>query len=119
MRSDHCWSQGRGRPSASFQAGKLHGAGAGILRQHDGQHLEQDAIDIVLRLLLGEAQRVHLHAIAEAAQLLILDAIALAADFVPQFGEGPHLADFGDEADAGIDEEGDAPDDLREFTRGD
>ena len=21
MRSDHCWSQGRGRPSASFQAG--------------------------------------------------------------------------------------------------
>ncbi len=21
MRNDHCWSQGRGRPSASFQAG--------------------------------------------------------------------------------------------------
>ena len=30
MRSDHCWSHGRGRPSASFQAGQLDGAGAGV-----------------------------------------------------------------------------------------
>ncbi len=35
---------------------QLHGAGAGGLGQHDRQHLEQDAIDVVLRLLLGEAR---------------------------------------------------------------
>ena len=35
---------------------KLHGAGAGVLRQHDGQHLDEDAVDVVLRLLLGEAR---------------------------------------------------------------
>ncbi len=35
--------------------GQLHGAGAGVLRQRDGQHLEQDAIDVVLGLRLGEA----------------------------------------------------------------
>ena len=73
--------------------GQLHGAGAGVLRQHHGQHLDQDAVDVVLRLLLGEAQRIHLHAIAEAAVLLVRDAIALAADLVPEFGEGAHLAE--------------------------
>ena len=48
---------------------QLHGAGARVLRQRDGQHLEQDAVDVVLGLLLGEAQRVDLHAVAEQAVL--------------------------------------------------
>ena len=71
---------------------KLHGAGARVLGENDGQHLDQDAIDVVFRLLLGEAERIDLHAIAEAAQLLVLHAIALARDLVPQLREGAHLA---------------------------
>src|SRR5689334_22144477 len=62
---------------------KLHGARACVLRQRDGKRLEQDAIDVVLGLLLGQAERVDLHAIAEAAQLGIGDLVALAADVVP------------------------------------
>ena len=77
----------------------------------------QDAVDVVLRLLLGEAERVHLHAIAEAPELLVRDAIALARDLVPELGEGAHLAEFGDEADAGIHEERDAADGLGEILR--
>ena len=30
IRSDHCWSHGRGSPRASFQAGQLQGPGAGL-----------------------------------------------------------------------------------------
>ncbi len=47
--------------------------------------------------------------------LRVGDAVALARDLVPQFGEGAHLADFGDEAQPRIDEERDAPDHLKEF----
>src|SRR3546814_13141361 len=71
-----------------------------------------DAIDVVLRLLLGEAQRVDLHAVAEAAQLLVLDPVSLVRDLVPQLGEGAHFRELGDAADAGIAEEADAPDHL-------
>src|ERR1051325_6114618 len=46
------------------------------------------------------------------------DAVAVERDVVPQLGERPHLAHLGDEADAGIDEEGDASDDLREIRLG-
>ena len=115
MRSDHCWSHGRGRPSASFQAGKLHRAGARVLRQRHRQHLDQDAGDVVFRLLLGQAERIDLHAVAEQPLLGIGDAVALAGDLVPQFDEGAHLADLGDEAQAGVDEERDAADHLAEF----
>ena len=71
MRSDHCWSHGVGRPSASFQHGSWIGAGPRVLRQRDAEHLEHDALHVVLGLLLGEAERVHLHAVAEAAQLRV------------------------------------------------
>ena len=91
---------------------ELDGAGAGVPGQGDRQHLEQDAVDVVLGLLLGQAQRVDLHAVAEQAVLLLGDAVALAADLVPQLDEGAHLAQLGDEADAGIDEEADPPDRL-------
>ena len=56
---------------------KLHGARAGLLRQRYRQHFDQNAGDVVLRLLLGQAERVHLHAIAEAPVLGIGDAVAL------------------------------------------
>ena len=98
---------------------QLHRAGAGVLAHHHGQHLEQDAVDVVLRLLLGQAQRVHLHAVAEQALLGVGDAVAVEREVVPQLGEGPHLAHLGDEADAGIDEEGDAAHHLREIRLGD
>ena len=97
---------------------KLHGSGARLLRQRHGEHREQDAIGVVLGLLLGEAKRVHLYAIAEAPQRRIVDAIAFLADLVPEIDEGAHLADLGDEAHAGIDEERDAAEQLRELRVG-
>ena len=77
--------------------GQLHGARARVARQRHRQHLEQDAIDVVLGLRLGEAQRVDLHAVAEQAVLGIGHAVALGRDLVPQLVEGAHLADLGDE----------------------
>ena len=97
---------------------QLHRAGAGVLAHHHGQHFQEDAIDVVLGLLLGEAERVHLDAVAEQPLLGVGDAIAVERDVIPQLGERPHLAHLGDEADAGIDEEGDAADDLREIGLG-
>ena len=67
MRSDHCWSHGRGRPSASFHAGSWIERARASLRQRDAEHLEHDALHVVLGLRLGEAERVDLHAVAEAA----------------------------------------------------
>src|SRR3546814_8920934 len=55
---------------------KLHRARPRRLGQSDRQHLQEDAVDVVLRLLLGEPQRVHLHAVAEAAVLFLRDAVA-------------------------------------------
>ena len=97
MRSDHCWSHGRGRPSASFQAGSCTARARASLRQRHGQHLDQDAIDVVFGLRLGEAQRVHLHAVAEHAVLGVGARRSARRDLVPQLGEGAHLADLGDE----------------------
>ena len=98
--------------------GQLHRAGARVLAHHHGQHFQQDAVDVVLRLLLGEAERIHLHAVAEQALLGVGHAVAIEREVLPQLGERPHLAHLGDEADAGIDEEGDAADDLREIGLG-
>ena len=47
--------------------GELHGAGARVLRQRHRQHRQQDAVDVVLGLLLGQPERVDLHAVAESA----------------------------------------------------
>ena len=33
------------------------GAGAGALRERDGEHLDQDAVDVVFRLLFGQAEK--------------------------------------------------------------
>ena len=83
MRNDHCWSHGRGSPSASFQAGSCIARGPRVPRQRHAEHLEHDAPHVVLRLRLGQAERVDLHAVAEPAQLRIGDAVALAADARP------------------------------------
>ena len=50
MRSDHCWSHGRGRPSASFQAGSWIARARALRPERDGERLEHDALDVVLRL---------------------------------------------------------------------
>ncbi len=97
---------------------KLHRASPRFLRQRDREHLDEDAGNVILRLLLGQAQRIDLHAIAEQALLGVGDAVAFTRDLVPQLGEGAHLADFGDEAQPGIDEEGDAPDHVAELFLG-
>ena len=96
---------------------QLHRARPRFFGQRHRQHLDQDARDIVLGLLLGQAERVHLHAVTEQPLLRIGDAVAFTRDLVPQLGEGAHLADFGDEAQPGIDEERDAPDHFAEFFR--
>ena len=46
---------------------QLHGARAGVLGQRHREHLEDDALHVVLRLGLGEPERVDLHAVAEPA----------------------------------------------------
>src|SRR5205823_9164601 len=86
-----------------------------VAAERHPERLDQDAPRVVLGLLLGEAERVHLHAIAEAAVARILDAVAVARDLVPHVDERPHLAELLDEADAGVDEEGDAADALVEL----
>ena len=58
---------------------QLDRARARLLRQRHRQHLEDDALDVVLRLLRGEAERVDLHAVAEAALARVGDAVALGA----------------------------------------
>ena len=105
---------GAGEAEGLVPGRELDGAGAGVLREGDGEHLEEDAVDVVLRLLLGQAEGVDLHAVAEAAELGVGDAVVVAADLVPELDEGAHLAELGDEADAGVHEEGDAGDDLGE-----
>ena len=115
MRSDHCWSQGRGQPERLVPRRELDGPGPGVLRQRDPEHLEDDPLHVVLRLLLGQAERVDLDAVAEAAELGVLDAVALAADAVPHARERPHLARLFDEADARVHEEADAADDGRQI----
>ena len=61
---------GRGSPSASFQAGQLDRPGAGVAAERDRQRLEHDPLDVVLRLGLGQPERVDLHAVAEAQRCL-------------------------------------------------
>ena len=93
---------------------QLHRPGAGVAGERDPEHLEHDPLDVVLRLRLGQAQGVHLDAVAEPALLGVLDAVALARQLVPELAEGAHLAHLLDEADPRVDEEGHAGHDLAE-----
>ena len=93
---------------------QLHRPRARVLRQRHRQHLDENPGDVVLRLLLGQPERIDLHAVAEQPLLRVIDAVALGGDLVPELGEGAHLAHLGDEAQPRIDEERDAADHLPE-----
>ena len=93
---------------------QLQRAGARVAAHRHGERLEHDPDDVVLRLRLGQAERVDLHAVAEAQHLLVGDAVALAAELLPQPAHRAQLGVLLDEADAGVDEERDAPEDPRE-----
>ncbi len=86
---------------------ELNGAGAGATGERHGERLERDPVDVVLRLHLGKPQGVDLDPVAEAAELLVLDAVALATELIPQRGHRAQLCVLLDEADAGIHEERD------------
>ena len=98
---------------------QLHRTGTRILGKRHAQHCKQNAIDIVLRLRFGQAQRIHLHAITEAAQLGIADAITPPRDLIPQPAHRTQLADFSNKLHTGIDEETHPADGLGEFLFGD
>jgi hypothetical protein len=94
--------------------GQLNGAGTCVLREDDAEHLERDADRVVLRLLLGQAERVDLYAVAETPHLLVGHGVAVAPELVPQPDERAHLAHLLDEADAGVTEERDPSEDACE-----
>jgi len=94
--------------------GELEGAAARLAGEGDAEGFDEDAPGVVLGLLLREAERVDLDAVAEEPLLRVGHAVAVAGDFVPEFDEGAHLAHLFDEPDAGVHEEGDAADDLGE-----
>ncbi len=97
---------------------QLQRAATRPLRQRDGKRLNQNAIDVVFRLLLGKAKRVHLHAIAEHQRARIRHAIALATDLFPEIHERAHLAHLGHEPHARVYEERDAREHRREILVG-
>ena len=97
---------------------ELERAAAGVLREGDAERFQHDPDHVVLGLRLGESQAVHLHAVAEAAQGLVEHVVALAADLVPELGHRAHLAHLLQEADARVQEEGDAAHDARERRNG-
>ena len=98
--------------------GELQRAAARVARQRHAERLERDARHVVLGLRLGEPERVHLHAVAEAAHASSsVDAVALEPDLVPHARERAHLADLLDEADAGVAEERDAAEHRAELAR--
>ena len=77
---------GAGQAHRLVPGGELDRAGAGVAAEGDGERLEHDPLDVVLRLGLGQAEAVDLDAVAEAQHLLVGDAVALAADLVPERG---------------------------------
>ena len=114
MRRLHCWSHGPGQAERLVPRGQLDRAGAGVAAERDRQGLEHDALDVVLRLGLGEPEAVDLDAVAHPQQLRVGDAVPLATDPLPHLAHRPELRVLLDEAHAGVDEERDPPEDLRE-----
>ncbi len=110
---------GPGQAERLVPGGELDGAGAGVLAERHAQHLEHDPGDVVLRLRLGQPERVDLDAVPETPHLVVGDAVSVAGDLVPELDEGAHLAGLLDEADPRIDEERDPADDLPEVLLGD
>ena len=86
---------------------ELDRPGAGVAAEGHGEGLEHDPLDVVLRLGLGQPERIDLDAVAEAQELGVADAVAPAADLLPEDRHRPELGVLLDEADAGVDEERD------------
>ncbi len=84
---------------------QLQSPAAGILRQRHPEGFQHDPDDVVLRLRLGQAERVDLDAVAEPPVPGIGDPVPGPQQRVPQRHERPHLAHFLDEANARVDEE--------------
>ena len=115
MRNDHCWSHGRGRPSASFHAGSWMARAHAFADSVTPRVSSTMRGTLLLRLSLCQSERVDLHPVAEAAQLLVVDPVALSTDPAPERGEGAHLAGLLDEAHPRVDEEADAADHRRQL----
>ena len=99
------------QPQRLVPRGELDRPRPRVAAERDRERLEHDALDVVLGLGLGEAERVDLHAVAEAQVLGVLHAVALAAELLPEHAHRAQLGVLLDEAHAGVDEEGDAPED--------
>ncbi len=110
---------GTRQPHRLVPGRQLDRAGAGVAAEGHGEGLEHDPLDVVLGLGLGQAEAVDLDAVAEPQHLLVGDAVALAADLVPEPAHRPQLGDLLDQPDAGVDEERDPAEHLREVGIGD
>ena len=73
-----------GQAERLVPGGQLDRSRAGVPPERHRERLERDAVDVVLGLGLGQPERIDLDAVAQAAVLLVLDAVALAAELVPQ-----------------------------------
>ena len=114
MRSDHCWSHGRGRPRASFHAGSWIDRALARFDSVTPSASSTMRCTLFSGWASARPERVDLHAVAETQRPLVGDAVALAADAVPQLDERAHLARLFDEADAGVHEERDRREHGRE-----
>ena len=103
---------GAGQAERLVPGGQLDRARAGVAPERDGERLQHDPLDVVLRLGLGQAERVDLDAVAEAQVLGVGHAVALAAELLPEDAHRAQLGVLLDEAHAGVDEEGDPPEHL-------
>ena len=99
--------------------GELNRAGAGVAPQRHRERFQHDPLDVVLGLGLGQAEAVDLDAVAHPQELRLGDPIALASDLLPQLRHRAQLRVLLDEAHAGVDEERDPAEDLREVRLGD
>ena len=77
---------GAGQAERLVPGRQLDRAGAGVAAERHGERLEHDPRHVVLGLGLGQAERVDLDAVAEAQELRLGDAVALAADLLPERG---------------------------------
>ncbi len=100
------------QPERLVPGRQLQRAGARVAAERDRQRLERDPVHVVLRLRLGQPQRVDLHAVAEPQLTLVADAVALTAELLPQPRHRAQLRVLLDEPHAGVDEERDPAKDL-------
>ena len=97
-----------GEPQGLVPGRQLDRSRARVAAECHRQGLEHDPLDVVLRLRLGQPERVDLHAVAEAQVLGVLDAVALAPELFPEHAHRAQLRVLLDEPHARVDEERDA-----------